>query len=551
MKINKIGTRITIVQAIMISLMAMLILLVSYIAFRKTYLRFYYENAMDVVKIVASSTDWDRLEHFALTGEEDGYSRQMHSFYNDVKTQASQIDYLYLFVPGDTSFTYIIEAQSDYDDPEMIAQWGDIYEYQEDEYAKLLPDVKAQKESTEIHLLNVNTESPGLAVWAPIFDSRGKMQAMVEADYRLPQIYKELNSYVFRILFIFVISSIVAILVLYTYLHLSLIKPIDALTDIVTSYEHGKMTIQMDKFKHDDEIRFMAISFEEMTHRIESYNNEVKRISAEKERIGTELSIATQIQAGMLPNVFPKFVGRDEYEMFASMNPAKEVGGDFYDFFNIDDDHLALVIADVSGKGVPAALFMMISMMLIKNRALAGNCSPAEVLEYVNNQLCESNPNEMFVTVWLAFITLSTGEVIASSAGHEFPAICGESGKYELFEDPHGFVCGAMEGMPYENYEFTIPKDGRLFVYTDGVPEAHNVNDELFEMDRMIDVLNRNIDATTEETIRAMRKAIDEFAGEKPQFDDITMISFIYRGKKNGAGAETKGDDAAKTDVEA
>ena len=205
--------------------------------------------------------------------------------------------------------------------------------------------------------------------------------------------------------------------------------------------------------------------------------------------------------------------------------------GDFFDFFNVDDDHLALVIADVSGKGVPAALFMMMSMMLIKSRTQQGG-TPAEILEYVNNKLCESNPNEMFVTVWLGIVTLSTGDIIAASAGHEFPALTNSEGKYELFKDPHGFVCGAMEGMTYENYNMKIEAGGKLFVYTDGVPEAHNIKDELFEFDRIEKVLNDNVTASPEATIMYMKKAINEFAGEKEQFDDITMLSFLYKGKK-------------------
>ncbi len=532
MKINKLGVRLTIVQTVLISVMAAIIILVSYFAFRSTYLRFYYDKAQDIVRILANETDWDRLENFALTGVDDEYSIELKELYDEVKTNSTGIDYLYLFIPGEKSFTYVLEAVKPGDDLEYISKWGDDYPYGEDEYAMLVPDIIAQKESTEIHLMNENTDAPGLEVWAPVFDSEGNMQAMVEADYRLPQIFKELNNYVTRIILIILGSILVAVILIYIYLYQSLVKPIDALTNEVSSYEHGEMNLNMKPFKHDDELRFMALSFEEMTHRIERYNDEVKRISAEKERISTELSIATQIQSGMLPAIIPNFVGKEEYELYALMTPAKEVGGDFYDFFNIDDDHLALVIADVSGKGVPAALFMMMSMVLIKSRTQQGG-TPAEILEYVNEQLCLSNPNEMFVTVWLGIVDLKTGGVTASSAGHEFPVITDESGEYKLFKDPHGFVCGGMEGMVYRDYEFSIPVGGKLFVYTDGVAEAHNEKEELFEFERIVDVLNKNKDATPEKTVGEMMNAINEFAGAKEQFDDITMLSFLYRGKTN------------------
>lgn len=170
--------------------------------------------------------------------------------------------------------------------------------------------------------------------------------------------------------------------------------------------------------------------------------------------------MATQIQSSMLPCIFPAFPERGEFDVYASMTPAKEVGGDFYDFFLVDEDHLALVIADVSGKGVPAALFMVIAKTLLKNRAQMG-ASPKEILETVNNQLCENNDAEMFVTVWLGIYEISTGRVTAANAGHEYPAIRRKGGAFELFRDKHGFVLAGMENMRYREYEFTLA-DGVL-----------------------------------------------------------------------------------------
>ena len=259
-------------------------------------------------------------------------------------------------------------------------------------------------------------------------------------------------------------------------------------------------------------------------------NAEKMQSEKEKERIGAELNVANQIQADMLPRIFPPFPERKDFDIYATMMPAKEVGGDFYDFFLIDDDHLGMVMADVSGKGVPAALFMVIAKTLIKNRLQTGE-SPAEALTIVNNQLCEGNESQFFVTVWLAVIDLETGDGYEVNAGHEYPAIRRGNGKYELIKTKHMPAVAFMDGLKYRQSEIHLDPGDRLFVYTDGVPEATNANNELFGNDRLLAALNRNPDAEPSELLPSVKKEIDEFVGDAPQFDDITMLGFIYHGK--------------------
>ncbi|MBR3201055.1 MAG: SpoIIE family protein phosphatase [Mogibacterium sp.] len=253
------------------------------------------------------------------------------------------------------------------------------------------------------------------------------------------------------------------------------------------------------------------------------------REKAERERIASDLHMANQIQTSVLPHEFPPFPEKNEFELFAMMKPAREVGGDFYDFFLIDDDHLCLVIADVSGKGIPASLFMMNSKVLIKSFA-SGNNSPAEVLEKVNKEICENNQMEMFVTVWLGVLELSTGKIVASNAGHEYPVIGHAGGEFELIKDRHGFVVGGMDDVKYKDYELQLEPGEKLFVYTDGVPEATNVKNELFGTDRMLDALNADSYAPVEELLRNVRKAVSEFTAGAEQFDDLTMLAVEYTG---------------------
>ena len=204
------------------------------------------------------------------------------------------------------------------------------------------------------------------------------------------------------------------------------------------------------------------------------------------------------------------------------------MGGYLYVFFLLDDDHLGMVIADVSEKGIPASLFMVISKTLIKDQAQMCR-SPKTILEEVNNKLCESNGEGMFVTVWLGILTISTGKIVAANAGHEFPAIRKANGEFELFKDEHGFVLGCMKDMKYNEYEMELEKGGCLFLYTDGVPEATNANDKLFGTDRMLEALNKDPKATPGDLLDNVKKATDEFVGDAPQFDDLTMMAVTLK----------------------
>ena len=254
-----------------------------------------------------------------------------------------------------------------------------------------------------------------------------------------------------------------------------------------------------------------------------------KKLTETSARIGTELALAEKIQEDMLPNLFPAFPERSEFDLYASMNPAKEVGGDFYDFFMIDDDHLGLVIADVSGKGIPAAMFMMFSKNIIANNTMLGK-SPAQALMDANNAICANNSEEMFVTVWLGVFEISTGKLIAANAGHEYPALMTPDGKFELYKDKHGLVIGGMEGAKYKDYEILLEPGAKLFVYTDGVPEATNSSEELFGTERLVEALNVMGDSKPKKLLEGIRCAVDDFVKEAEQFDDLTMLCLEYKG---------------------
>lgn len=280
-----------------------------------------------------------------------------------------------------------------------------------------------------------------------------------------------------------------------------------------------------------DEIEGLSDSFSRMMEDINSYVVNLARMTAEKERIGAELNVATQIQADMLPRIFPAFPERTEFDIFASMNPAKEVGGDFYDFFLVDENHLAIVIADVSGKGVPAALFMVIAKTLIKNHAQLGEC-PADVFTNVNEQLCEGNEAGLFVTGWMGILDLTTGQFIYVNAGHNPPLLMRSGENFEYLKSRAGFVLAGMEGIRYRQAELTLLPGDRLYLYTDGVTEATDIHAELYGEDRLQNALNQYKTLPIQEMCSGIKSSVYEFFGEADQFDDITMLAIEFKGKE-------------------
>ena len=337
-------------------------------------------------------------------------------------------------------------------------------------------------------------------------------------------------------MFLLIISALMAGLVLQQ-TRKNIVKPINEMAGAATKYSEDRVAGRRGQ-KHfskldiqtGDEIENLANTMTEMESDIAAYVEDLTRITAETERINTELSIAAQIQDASMPNAFPLFPDRREFDLYASVSPAKEVGGDFYDCFLIDKDHLAILIADVSGKGVPAALFMMASKIVISDFTRITKTSPAMILEAVNNNICAKNYLEMFLTVWLGILEISTGKLTAVNAGHEYPAIKRADGTFELMKDKHSFIVGGLPDIQYKEYEIQLEPGDIIFEYTDGVTEATTAENQLFGTDRMIEALNKDDSSDPKEIVQGIYESIDAFVKDAPQFDDITMICMKYNG---------------------
>ncbi|MCR5673724.1 MAG: PP2C family protein-serine/threonine phosphatase [Lachnospiraceae bacterium] len=465
------------------------------------------------------------------------YSRLSGEF--DRMKQAHRPLYLYSFmVFGDEMFIYVTGKL---EDEKRISEGGELFElgftseYQTGAYPVADRILSTGKPVNDMELSRAKGADRSVVhTFEPVY-ANGQLKAIVGVSIRSREMLKQILVMMRTMLLITIAFFTVMILIVVHHIRKIVVIPINKEKEILEDYERDKDSASASKLlatiNTHNEIERMANSFSSMVTELDRYMEEIKSVTAEKERIGAELNVATKIQADMLPRKFPAFPDRNEFDLYATMTPAKEVGGDFYDFFLVDDDHIMLVMADVSGKGVPAALFMVIAKTLIKNHAMLGG-TPSTVLARTNDQLCEHNEAELFVTVWIALIEISTGKGIAANAGHEHPVIKHAGGDWELIEYRHSPPVATMEGVKFKEHEFEIHPGDSLYVYTDGVAEATDSNNELFGTERMLDVLNANKDASPKELLEAVKAGIDDFVGDAPQFDDITMMCFDYTGKQ-------------------
>lgn len=372
----------------------------------------------------------------------------------------------------------------------------------------------------------------------PIKDSSGNVCAFILTDVGADNILFTLFLYALQISLAIIIATALVTWVLTRYVKRKVIIPITKIEDAANKYVADKKSgiITTNRFASLNissslELENLSSTMANMEKSLSEYEETILKANAEKQRIGVELSMANKIQTSILPTTFPAFPDRTDFDIFASMTAARKVGGDFYDFFLIDDDHLALVMADVSGKGVPAALFMMITKVIVQSCAMLGK-DVAEILEKTNDALCKNNKTDMFVTIWMGIFEFSSAKLTACNAGHEFPALLRNGKKFELLRDHHSLFVGGMAETQYTPYTIDMEVGDKIFLYTDGVPEATNSKNKLFGTERMIDALNIDPNQNPEDIIKTVHDSVNKFVGNAEQFDDITMMCFEYKGKK-------------------
>ena len=515
-------------------ILSLAVAFIGYRSFTDGMLELYEKGAVEIAQTAADEIDAEQLNEYEATGGTTAEYMEVRSRM-DRLCNSSEATFIYVIRPDLTDYGHItflfstINRNSSYTEYDF----GYVRETTNDDYRTKYRALYEGTSSSEIVIRDrgyIETDAH-ITAMVPLKGKDGRTQAVLCVQRQMENLTAVRNRFVRIVLLVLTLLVILIIVAQNFYMRRVLLKPLTKITEEAARFAAQEKTTGKkltDTVRNRDEIGKLAGSIDQMEEQITRYIEELTRATAEKERISTELSLATRIQADMLPNVFPAFPERGEFDIHASMIPAKEVGGDFYDFFLIDHDHLALVIADVSGKGVPAALFMMASKIMIQNIALSG-ASPKEILETTNDRICQSNREEMFVTVWFGILDLRTGLLTAANAGHEYPAVTRSDGKFELVKDRHGFVIGGMEGIRYIEYELKLKPGQELFLYTDGVPEATDASGELYGTERMIKALNSSIRLEPREVLEMVKADVDRFVGDAPQFDDLTMLCVKYK----------------------
>lgn len=490
----------------------------------------YNDSAYEIAQTALNYLNPDKFGEYLSTGQPDEEYYQIEKQLDDL-VDATDTTLIYVASVDESDYrtlTYIYDAVNSKSGFKRYP-FGYMAPGVEEKYVNHVQNIMTKGERAAEYLYSYSEESgahttAGIAV----YDSQENIVAILGVEKAMTRLENARNTYVRHVLTGVLIAVFLFLLLYSTFLYREMLIPILAVTDEAKRFADSNIPSDvLLSIKKNDEIGVLARAIHKMERDIAKYVKNLTAVTAEKERIGAELSIAAQIQADMLPSIFPAFPERPEFDIYATMNPAKEVGGDFYDFFMVDERHLAVVMADVSGKGVPAALFMVIGKTLIKDHTQPGR-DLGEVFTEVNEILCESNKEGMFITAFEGVLDLASGEFIFVNAGHEIPFICKKDGVFEPFQVCAGFVLAGMEGMRYHCGTMRLTPGDKLFQYTDGVTEAANKENELYGMKRLQKILAQNAAKRPAELLAKVKEDIDTFVGEAPQMDDITMLCVEY-----------------------
>ena len=506
---------------------------VGYFEFAGALKQQYMEIANGIAEYAALSMDPETLEQYLETKTAD-------EAYNSTREQLQ-----HTADAEDCSVIYVAKVHTDTKEREYIynvvskASGFSPYEIGfrdtvNDEFLKVYDSIL--KGETQLHNFMYSRKGYTTSVY-PVEDADSGVVAIVGVVKNMDLLTSAKNSYICQIILIEALIAILSGVVWVVYMRRRIVVPVQQLSEaalnMVEHLEDGNSPELV--VKHEDELRELADSFATMYREVGAYIAKLETVTAEKERIGAELDVAAKIQSSMLPCIFPAFPDRNEFDIYATMDPAKEVGGDFYDFFMVDADHLAFVVADVSGKGVPAALFMVIGKTLIKDHTGLHD-DLGEVFTEVNNILCASNSEEMFITAFEGVLNLKTGELRYVNAGHEIPFLCRKGGVFEPFKVRAGFVLAGMQGIRYRAGSIQLEPGDKVFQYSDGIPEAINSEKAPYGMKRLESVLAKNSEKAPSELLPLVKADVDAFVGDADQFDDITMLCIEFKG--NGRKAE-------------
>lgn len=512
--------------------LCVIIVLISYFSYRDEMFKRYDENISSLVHTAAALVPADKVNQYYETQQTDAdYDRLIEQF--QIIQEQNHLEYLYAYVPTADGFKVFGQGTKPGTEGHFVL--GDF----------LGTDYYPQADIDAANNLFTNPEAPKtiisndsefgylISAFEVMQDEQGNPLLIVGADMSMKDINSTLNAYIILVSSIALLIFVLFITIYLLFLNKSIINPLQVIVDNASDFVNinldenlGEIVALNIDVKTGDEIEILAEAFNKMTSDISRYIKELTSVTSERERIETELRIATLIQEGMLPRNF-EYPDRNEFTLYASMRAAKDVGGDFYDFFFVDDDHFCITIGDVSGKGVPAALFMAMTKATVKDLVLR-RLPVDEVMTEANINLCNNNEQGMFVTLLIAIINVKTGVFQWCDAGHDPAIIWKKDGTVEMLTGKKGFVCAGMETAKYKMNESQIEKGDIIYLYTDGIPEANNTKNEFYGLERLKTLVASKDEHDIKSLCADILADVDEFADTEPQFDDITMLGFKF-----------------------
>lgn len=518
-----------VVSAIMLLLVfSMIVSAVGYVSFTQAFKSEYAETTYHMADTATALINGDEIDSYLQNGGDSDSYRQTKQY---LETYCRKMNVMVIYViKVDTNdygrFTSVFNLVSE-DSGYTPWEVGFQRDTTNDEYAQVYRGLYegTLTYGTIYRTTNLGGALPHITTLVPVKDSSDRVVSVLCVQRPMDALTASRRPYLVTIAFSTILLMILSSVVMAVYIRRQFVSPIRRIIFEAERFakENKPGTKLGDSISRIEDIAALARSIDVMEEDMLRYIDNLTAATADKERIGTELKLASSIQANSIPHTFPAFPERDDFDIYASMTPAKEVGGDFYDYFLIDDDHLALAIADVSGKGIPAALFMMVTDIMVNEFTHLGG-SPADILMMINERICDHNPENMFVSVWLGILELSTGKLTFANAGHEAPAFMRRDSEFKLYQSKHGLVIGAMKGIRYRNEEIVLKPGDKLFLYTDGVPEATDQYQCMYTLDNMLTALNMNKNRSPQTIIEGVQQSVAEFIGDEPPFDDLTAV---------------------------
>ena len=531
---------------------------IGYVKFTDSLTQEYNDSAFRTAESAVMLVNGDKIDEYLeveknrsgssddpFVGEE--YSDRWQRM--NILCQKQNVTFIYVIKVDTTDYGRYESVFNTVHDDSGYSPWAVGYtrETTNDEYKKIYRDIyeNGLNRGTVVRTEGLNGKEAHITSLIPVKNSAGEVTAILCVERPMDELTLGRREYLENILLATLLLIIASCICLALYIKRQFAKPIEKISKEAARFAKEPSPSDSSKFvdiSEISEVRELAESIDKMEKDTLRYMDELTHATAERERMAVELSLAATIQSNMLPSTFPPYPNRCDLDIYASMDAAKEVGGDFYDFYLLDEDRFAFLVADVSGKGIPAALFMMRAKMTIKSLAESG-ADVHVILSKANENLCRENEAGMFVTTWLGIVDMKTGVLSYANAGHNPPLLKRGQGAFEYIKTKPNFILAGMDGVSYRKNELQLLPGDELFLYTDGITEATNKSLELFGESRLLDALNLASEGTAQSRCNDVKEAIERFVGDAEQFDDITMLSVKFNSFQDDESIITQVDD--------